>query len=200
MDNKFFGFTFPNLFGQLREIPYSSIDYGIVYSGKPVMLEQISWGHYKNNTNSFKAVKSCTEELFGEYLKGLSPHKMPRFYKHLLLPEGDESELIYGKLMGILSLKVFYAMSNMYRDGYDELTMLQLLDVLKKLRQGDCVTRDSSSTYLSFMKHILEYFHGAAKYLALFPSSFSGKIRPEKPTTRPAPSLMGNIIRPRNRS
>jgi hypothetical protein len=42
MDNKFFGFTFPNLFGQLREIPYSSIDYGIVYSGKPVMLEQIS--------------------------------------------------------------------------------------------------------------------------------------------------------------
>jgi hypothetical protein len=133
-------------------------------------LEQIAGDQYKNNANTFKAVKSCVKDLFGDYLQQLAPHKMPRFYKHLILPEGDESELIYGKLMGILSLKIFYSMANMYRDGYDELTMLQLLDVLKKLRQGDCVTRDSSSTYLSFIKHVLEYFHGAAKYLALFPN------------------------------
>jgi hypothetical protein len=40
--NKYFGFKMNDLFKKLREVPYSPIDYGVIYSGKPVLLEQIS--------------------------------------------------------------------------------------------------------------------------------------------------------------
>jgi hypothetical protein len=58
----------------------------------------------------------------------------------------------------------------MYRNGYDEMNMLQLLDTLQKLRQAHCVTRDSSSVFLSFIQSIIEHFPGASKYLSLSPN------------------------------
>ena len=169
-EHRFWWFTLPDLFPELREVPYSSIDYGVAYSGKPVFLEQITWDHYRNNANTFKTIKSSLHTLFGEYLQTMDTRKMPRFYKHLLLPEGDEHELIYGKLMGMMSLKIFHAMCTMYRDGYDEHTVLKLLDALQKLRQANCVTRDNSAAFLSFIKHVLEHFTGSAKYFSLFPN------------------------------
>jgi hypothetical protein len=53
----------------------------------------------------------------------------------LVGPETDEFDAVYGKLMGIISLKILYSMAKMYSDGYDEFTMLQLLDALRKRRQ-----------------------------------------------------------------
>lgn len=142
----------------MREVPYSPIDYGLIYSGKPVLLEQIAGSHYKNNGYIANAIKHEFKGLFGDYLEHLSPHSRPRFYKYLVNTETDEFDLTYGKLMGIISLKILYFMSKIYRDGYDEASMLQLLDAVKKLRQSDAVTRDSSSNFLSYIKKLLENF------------------------------------------
>lgn len=167
---KFFGFKMNDLFTNLRTIPYSPIDYGLIYSGKPVLLEQIAGNQYKNNSISAKEIKTEYRELFGDYLQELSPSQRPRFYKHLIAPETDEFDMVYGKLMGIISLKILYSMSKMYSDGYDESNVHDLLNDLRKRRQADCVTRDSSSTFLEIIKRLLEHFHGLPKYFSLSPN------------------------------
>ena len=170
IEGKYFGFRFQELFKELKEVPYSPIDYGVIYSGKPVLLEQIAWDNYKKNNNLSDEIKLMCKDLFWEYLQHLHPNQRPRFYKHLIQPEVDEFELTYGKLMWIISLKMLYFMSRMYINGYDETTMLNFLDSLKKIRQWDSVTRHSSSVFLSFIKKILEKFTGSPKYLSLAPN------------------------------
>ncbi len=168
--SKYFWFRFQDLFTDVREVPYSPIDYGIVYSGKPVLLEQIAWDNYKNNTMLAGEIKTMCKHLFWEYLDHVHPNQRPRFYKQLIQPEVDEFELTYGKLMWIISVKMLYFMSKMYINGYDESNMLNFLDTIKKVRQGDSVTRHSSEVFLSFIKKILEKFTGSARYLSLAPN------------------------------
>lgn len=167
---RFFGFKMNDLFTGLRAIPYSPIDYGLIYSGKPVLLEQIAGNQYKNNSITAKEIKTEFRDLFGDYLQEISPSQRPRFYKHLIAPETDEFDTVYGKLMGVISLKILYSMSKMYGDGYDEDNMHQLLDALRKRRQADSVTRDSSSTFLDIIKRLLEHFHGLPKHFSLSPN------------------------------
>jgi hypothetical protein len=40
--NRYYGFRLNDLFKGLRDNPYLPIDYGVIYSGKPVLLEQIA--------------------------------------------------------------------------------------------------------------------------------------------------------------
>ena len=168
--NKYFWFRFQDLFPEIRDVPYSPIDYGIIYSGKPVLLEQIAWDNYKNNNTLASEIKTECRNLFSEYLDTIQPQQRPKFYKHLIQPDIDEFELTYGKLMGIISLKMLHFMSKMFVNGYDETNMLNFLDTVKKIRQGDSVSRHSSTTFLSFIKKILERFNGSPKYLSLAPN------------------------------
>lgn len=72
--------------------------------------------------------------------------------------------------MGILSLKILYFMSKIYSEAYEEMHMLQFLDALEKFRQGDCVTRNSSTNFLKFITSFLENFHGPQQYISLSPN------------------------------
>jgi hypothetical protein len=89
-----------------------------------VLLEQIAGNQYKNNSLSAMEIKTEFKNLFGEYLQEIPIQQRPRFYKHLIAPETDEFEFIYGKMMGIISLKILYFMSKMYADGYDEFNVM----------------------------------------------------------------------------
>ncbi|MEI6671797.1 MAG: hypothetical protein WCL02_00035 [bacterium] len=61
-------------------------------------------------------------------------------------------------------------MSKIYSEAYEETHMLQFLDTLKKFRQGDCVTRNSSTNFLKFIKTFQENFHGPQQYISLSPN------------------------------
>lgn len=165
-----YGFKLNHLFPWLRENPYLPIDYGIVYSGKPVLLEQIAGNNYKTNQNMTKTIKSDMKKLMGDYFSNIHPNRIPRFYKYLIAPETDEIDLMYGKLMGSISLKILYHMSKIYSEAYDENHMLQFLDSLRKLRQADCVTRNSSPNFLKFIKSFLENFNSPQQYISLSPN------------------------------
>ncbi len=169
-NKRYFGFKLNDLYPELREIPYVPIDYGIFYSGKPVLLEQIAWDNYKNNWLLAQQIKDETKHLFGDFLDNLSPNQRPKFYKDLIEPENDEFTHTYGKMMWIISLKMLYFMAKVYRSWYDESSVLALLDTFKKLRQADCATRDSSHTFLRCIKTMLEKFRWSSKYISLAPN------------------------------
>ena len=168
--NRYYGFRLNTLFKWLRDNPYIPIDYWVIYSGKPVLLEQIAWSKYKTNENITRTIKSDFKKLFGDNFGNLHHNRIPKFYKYLIAPETDEFDSTYGKLMGILSLKVLYFMSKIYSEAYEEIHMLQFLDALKKFRQGDCVTRNSSTNFIKFIKTFHKNFHGPQQYISLLPS------------------------------
>ena len=167
---RYHGFRLNDLFKGLRENPYVPIDYGVIYSWKPVLLEQIAGNNYKTNQNITKTIKSDFKKLIGNNFSNLHHNRIPKFYKYLIAPETDEFDATYGKLMGILSLKILYFMSKIYSEAYEEMHMLQFLDALKKFRQGDCVTRNSSTNFLKFIQAFLENFNGPQQYISLSPN------------------------------
>lgn len=83
------------MFKNLSEVPYSPIDYGLIYSGKPVLLEQIAGDNYKNNAMLSSQIRGLCMDLFGDYLDNIAPSQRPKFYKHLVQPEVDEFQLTY---------------------------------------------------------------------------------------------------------
>lgn len=165
-----YGFRLNELFKDLRETPYVPIDYGIVYSGKPVLLEQISGDNYRRNKEIAKAIRTDFKKMFGHTLDNISPNRRPKFYKNLVDAEHDAFDITYGNLMGIISLKILYFMSKLYSEAYDENHMLQFLEAVKKMRQGDEVTRESSPNFLKFIKSFLESFEGPQQYISLSPN------------------------------
>jgi len=155
-----YGFRLNNLFKGLRENPYFSIDYGIIYSGKPVLLEQIAGNKYKANTTINQTIKSDFKEMFGDLFSNLHINRIPGFYKYLVAPETDEFAMTYGKIMGVISMKILYYMAKIYSETYEEDYMIQFLETLRMYRQADCITRRSSKNYLKFIKSLLDNYTG----------------------------------------
>ncbi len=164
---RYFWFKLNDLYPELREISYLPMDYGITYSGTPVLLEQVAGSNYKNNWMIAQEIISEMKGLFGDFLQYIPINQRPKFYKNLIEPEKDEINNTYGKIMGIASLKILFFMSKVCCNGYDENNVIALLDSLKKLRQSDCVTRDSADSMLLYIKRILEKFEWSSKKLAL---------------------------------
>jgi len=165
-----YGFRLNHLFKWLRENPYIPIDYGIVYSGKPVLLEQIAGNKYKTNHTINKTIRSDFNKLFGNLFSNLHINRMPGFYKHLVAPEIDEFAMTYGKIMGVMSMKILYYMSKIHSEAYEEDHMIQFLETLRMYRQADCVTRRSSKTYLKFIKSLLDNYTWPQWYIWLSPN------------------------------
>ena len=134
------------------------------------MLEQIAGNNYKTNQNITKTITSDFKKLLGNHFSNLHPNRIPKFYKYLIAPETDEFDITYGKLMGILSIKMLYFMAKIYSESYEESHMLEFLETLRKFRQGDCVTRNSSTNFLKFIKALQEKFHGPQQYISLSPN------------------------------
>ncbi len=155
-----YGFRLNHLFKGLRENPYIPIDYGIIYSGKPVLLEQIAGNKYKANDTISKTIKSDFKKMFGELFSNLHINRIPGFYKYLVAPETDEFAMTYGKIMGTLSMKILYYMAKIHSEAYEEDHMIQFLETLRMYRQADCVTRRSSKNYLKFIKSLLDNYTG----------------------------------------
>lgn len=165
-----YGFRLNHLFKGLRENPYIPIDYGIIYSGKPVLLEQIAGNKYKANDTISKTIKSDFKKMFGELFSNLHINRIPGFYKYLVAPETDEFAMTYGKIMGTLSMKILYYMAKIHSEAYEEDHMIQFLETLRMYRQADCVTRRSSKNYLKFIKSLLDNYTGPQWYIGLSPN------------------------------
>ncbi len=165
-----YGFRLNHLFKGLRENPYLPIDYGIIYSGKPVLLEQIAGNKYKANATINKTIKSDFKKMFGDFFSNLHINRIPGFYKYLVAPETDEFAMTYGKLMGTISMKILYYMAKIHSEAYEEDYMIQFLETLRMYRQADCVTRRSSKNYLKFIKSLLDNYSGPQWYIGLSPN------------------------------
>jgi len=64
-------------------------------------------------------------------------------------------------------------MSKLYSDEYNEEYVNFFINILKKYRWGDYITKESSSSFLDVIKTLTEHFLSSNSILSLFPNDTS---------------------------
>lgn len=168
--NKSYTFRFNELFEWWKKIPYLPIDYGIIYSGKPVLLEQIVTCNKKNGSYN-DAIKPEFKNIFWKYFDNLKDAEIPKFYKDLIDTDNNKIESsLYGKVMGMLSIKIFHLMIQLYSREYNEEIVKEFIWALNKFRRWNYVTKNSSNFFMDIVRKLTEEFKANHSLFWLFPN------------------------------
>jgi hypothetical protein len=153
-------------------MPYIPIDYSLIYSGKPVFLEQIL---QKNQTNIaiYEDIRESFKSIFKKYCENLLPIKKPRFFTNFL--EGSDLEIsqTYGNIMGIVSMEILYFMRRMFAQGYNDNDMKYFIKSLDKIRYGNYLTRENSESLIAFVNKFLGNLETNRNLISVFPNDTS---------------------------
>lgn len=167
---KSYSFRLDELFTQLKSVPSLPLDYGIIYSGKPILLEQIvSKDHY---TSSYlNDIKPKLKKLFAPHFAHLPSKEVPKFYKDFICVDNEGPEqCAYGKIMELASINTLYSMAQLYCNSYNEKYIALFIDTLKKFRRVDYITREGLSEFIEIVKDLTENCKMPSKILWLFPN------------------------------
>lgn len=89
-----YGYRLNDIDPELPAIPYIPIDYGILYSGRPVLVDHI----INTNDASFEWTEKIKDKLhkaFSKDVESLLPAQKPRFYKTFIEPEENVIKKAY---------------------------------------------------------------------------------------------------------
>jgi len=171
--HKSYTFRFNELFEGLKPVPFLPMDYGVIYSGKPMLLEQVI-ARDKTDSLYLNTIKPELKHVFSPYFSDLSNEEIPKFYKQFIDTENSKTEkTLYGWLMWLISIKILYAMHKLYGNDYNEEYVKFFINVLKKYRRWDYITKESSSSFLDVIKTLTEHFLSSNSILSLFPNDTS---------------------------
>lgn len=172
-DIKIYGYRLNSLEKTLSEVPFIPVDYGLIYSGRPVLTDHI----VNTNENSYNwtwEIKNKLESYFWDELDKTFPNKKPIFYKTFIDSViEDEIKETYWKLMWAISLEMLNLMTKLFSSYYTESSMRDFIWVVNKIRYWNNITRKSSRTFSDFIWTILDHFYPSAKMLALAPNDTS---------------------------
>lgn len=117
----------------LSRIPYTPIDYGVLFSGIPITSFQYSrkTGRY---SHVHKIEKFC-EKIFSPYLQNEIPFRRPAFYAYLQNETASgEYKKEYEYVTDKASLEILYGMIKMYSKDFDDKTIVQYIHTVNKMR------------------------------------------------------------------
>lgn len=170
--NSSFTFRFNELFSNLKTIPFLPLDYGIIYSGKPILMEQIITKN-KQDSLYIHQIKPELKNIFSKYFPK-NNKQTPKFYTKFIDTDTDTIEKsLYWDIMWLISIKTLYFMSKLYETEYSEEYIKHFIDMLKKFRRWDYITKESSGMFMEIIKKLTENFSTTHQLLSLFPSDTS---------------------------
>ncbi|MBU0627406.1 hypothetical protein KKH82_08595 [Patescibacteria group bacterium] len=88
--NSSFTFRFNELFSNLKTIPFLPLDYGIIYSGKPILMEQIITKN-KQDSLYIHQIKPELKNIFSKYFPK-NNKQTPKFYTKFIDTDTDTIE------------------------------------------------------------------------------------------------------------
>ena len=94
--HKSYTFRFNELFEELKPVPFLPMDYGVVYSGKPMLLEQII-ARDKTDSLYLNTIKPELKHVFAPQFSDLPDEEIPKLYKQFIDTENSKTEkTLYG--------------------------------------------------------------------------------------------------------
>ncbi len=142
---KIFAYRMQELVWSLPAHPHAPIDFWLIYSGKPVVLEQ-NVGHLQTNAK----YKSKLIELFkGWFERDIMPElpiDRPFFYQHFF-ESGSQFGWLLDYMLGLasISMELLYSTYKIYTKGYDEDDIRYFIQTINKARSATTISKKSSS-------------------------------------------------------
>ena len=161
-----------NLEENLSSIPFIPLDYGLIYSGRPVLVDHI----LNTNNESFNwtsDIKVKLNKYFWDTFKETLPIRKPSFYSTFSCEEGDAFKETYWRLMWAISLELLNIMTKLYSSWYTESNMRNFIDVINKIRYWNNITRKTSKVFSDFLDKIFTNFPSSLRILWLAPNDTS---------------------------
>lgn len=169
---KIYGYRLDTIEKNLSSVPFIPIDYGLIYSGRPVLVDHI----VSTNDNSFKwtwEIKDKLKWYFWNTLDDILPIRKPEFYKTFVSEQWDIFKKVYWELMWAVSLEVLNLMIKLYSNGYTESNMKNFIDSINKIRYWNYITRKSAKTFTEFIDALQWNFIPWARIFWLAPNDTS---------------------------
>ncbi len=167
-----YGYRLDSLEKSLSNTPFIPIDYGLVYSWKPVLIDHIENTNEDSHKWSFE-VKEKLNKYFWPDIDWLFPNQKPAFFKIFIQEENNIFKETYGKLMWAISLELFNCMIKLYSNSYTESWVWNFILAINKFRYGNYITRKSSSSFNTFMAWLYINFNSIIKNLGIMPNDTS---------------------------
>jgi len=166
---KIFTFRYNELFDWLSPLPHLPIDFGVIYSGKPAMIDQIQQA-YINDKTWIPKVHALCKNTFEKYLKQEIPAKRPRFFKDYVENEFEGLDGSFGRISGAISLEIFYSLALLYMGGYKESNIRNFIQAIDKHRYSDYITQKVSIHFKGFINEFIKNFWLADRLLGIIPN------------------------------
>lgn len=171
-DLKIFWYRLNNLEDNLSIIPFLPIDYWLIYSWRPVLIDHIK------NTNDDSLIwtselKNKLSNYFWDSIEKSFPVRKPLFYKTFVEEEWDVFKDTYWKLMWAISLEILNLMIKLYSKSYTESRLRNFINAINKLRYWNKISRKSSKTFWYFLDSMYKNFSSSARILWLCPNDTS---------------------------
>lgn len=154
-DYKYFIYPVQELFPDTKTIPYSPIDYWVIYSGRPTLTEHTSHDNQKEEADSIIAFIDST---FKWHISHVSASKKPRFYKEIIKNYAINDENTIASLLWYNSFEVLQKLKNVLEKWFSEEDIKKLLLAITKVRYAHNALKRSSSHLSSLITCLQQYF------------------------------------------
>ncbi len=163
----YYWFKLNELFDDLPERPYTSIDFWLIFSWQPTFMEQILWT-YTNNTWWFDDIREELKKNIEKKFMPTNTKKNPDFF--WLLNDSEKWYQAYWSVMWILSLKILHFIHKAYQRSYDEFQMKNLFKSLRRNNYYQYISRPYAKRYDWFRTSLIEHFNWDTSWLSIFPN------------------------------
>ncbi len=166
---KIYWYRLNNIEKNLASVPFLPLDYWLVYSWRPVLVDHI----LNTNNESFnwtKDIKQKVKKYFWKNINEILPIRKPKFYSTFIEPEEDIFKETYGRIMWAISLEILNIISKLYSAWYTESNMMTFISAINKIRHWNYITRKWSKSFTTFLDNIFTNFWAISWVLWLAPN------------------------------
>lgn len=159
LHKRYYGYRFQELLPHLSPHPYSPVDFGIVYTWRPAIQEQITHA-LKSSITHIQTIKDQLKNFFDSELDVEVPLRKPLFYKQYVDEDMPHSGKLmeYSDILWSLSLECWYALQKIYHKGYGDDDIKYLIEIITKTRYAQNISRKRSTYQSKFVRDMYDAF------------------------------------------
>lgn len=155
---KLYAYRLNNLVSWLSHHPHSPLDFMLIYSGKPIVLEQNTW-HLQTNEKYKNKLIDLYKTRFEHDISHELPLDRPLFYKHFIETNNKYWWLLdYMISMASISTELLYSTYKIYKKGYDEEDIKDFVATINKSRYASMINKKSSHAFQELVAFVYNVF------------------------------------------
>ncbi len=156
----FWGFDLKDLFPNLPDKPTWPIEFGVLFSGKPVITEQELQKVHEYD-GATEEIRTILRSKFGKRLKNVK--RLPAFYTRFI----DSKESMFERFMdtqNILSMQTMIQLYRIFLNNYDEKETQQFIELMKQRLLGTFLANPMTPYMMRMVEALKNSFGSICKY------------------------------------